>query len=301
MAQMRRLLRDEKVRRLAIEFGCQWLHIRDFDRLDEKSERHFPTFAPLRGAMYEESIQYLTHLFQDDRPLLDLLDSDHTYLNESLAKHYGVPGVTGAEWRRVEGIQKYARGGMLAQATTLATQSGASRTSPILRGNWISEVLLGERLPRPPKGVPQLPEDEAATEGLTVRQLVEKHSSEQKCAVCHKRIDPLGFSLERFDAIGRRRDKDLGDRPIDLHDGVDPLAEIVVEPAMLCVKPPVTNVPATLKSPLTSKGAVAVSVDVEITDTLALPNTTSGVPPADCAPTRSNVKLPPPPTIPVVV
>jgi hypothetical protein len=104
---------------------------------------------------------------------------------------------------------------VLGQATTLAKQSGASRTSPTLRGNWISEVLLGERLPRPPKGVPQLPDDEAATAGLTVRQLVEKHASDAKCANCHQRIDPLGFSLERFDAIGRHRDKDLGDRPID--------------------------------------------------------------------------------------
>jgi hypothetical protein len=115
----------------------------------------------------------------------------------------------------VGGIKRYGRGGILGQATTLAKQSGASRTSPILRGNWISEVLLGERLPRPPKGVPLLPEDEAATEGLTVRQLVEKHSSDSRCAVCHRRIDPLGFSLEGFDAIGRRRDKDLGGRPID--------------------------------------------------------------------------------------
>ena len=125
--------------------------------------------------------------------------------------------MTGAEWRRVDGVKKYSRGGILAQATTLAKQSGASRTSPILRGNWISEVLLGEKLPKPPKGVPLLPDDEAATEGLTVRQLVEKHVSDPKCAVCHRRIDPFGFSLEAFDAIGRHRDKDLGDRPIDTH------------------------------------------------------------------------------------
>ena len=204
-----------KMRRLATEFACQWLHIHDFDQLDEKSERHFPTFAGLRGAMYEESIRFFTDLFQNDGSVLDILDADYTFLNEELAKHYGIPGVSGAEWRRVDGVKQYSRGGILAQATTLAKQSGASRTSPILRGNWISEVLLGEQLPRPPKGVPQLPDDEAATEGLTVRQLVEKHTSDAKCAVCHRRIDPLGFALEGFDAIGRRRDKDLGDRPID--------------------------------------------------------------------------------------
>jgi hypothetical protein len=215
VAQTHRLLAHAKTRRLATEFACQWLHIHGFDQLDEKSERHFPTFAGLRGAMYEESIQFFTDLFQHDGSVLDILAADYTFLNADLAQHYGIPGVTGPEWRRVDGVQQYARGGILAQATTLATQSGASRTSPILRGNWISEVLLGERLPRPPKDVPVLPDDEAATEGLTVRQLVERHASDAKCAVCHRRIDPLGFSLESFDAIGRRREKDLGDRAID--------------------------------------------------------------------------------------
>src|SRR6185369_14314785 len=135
----------------------------------------------------------------------------------SLARHYGIPGIEGSDWRRVDGVRKYSRGGVLGLSATLAKQSGASRTSPILRGNWISEALLGERLPRPPKDVPRLPEDETATEGLTVRQLVEKHTTDPKCAVCHQRIDAFGFSLEGFDAIGRRRDKDLGDRPIDVH------------------------------------------------------------------------------------
>lgn len=215
VAQTRRMLRDAKVRRLATEFACQWLHIYEFDRLDEKSERHFPTFAELRGPMYEESIRFFTDLFQENRPVLGILDADYTFLNDALAAHYAIPGVSGPEWRRVAGVKQHARGGILAQATTLAKQSGASRTSPILRGNWISEVLLGERLPRPPKGVPELPSDEATTAGLTVRQLVEKHSSDPNCAVCHQRIDPFGFSLEAFDAIGRRRNRDLGDRPID--------------------------------------------------------------------------------------
>jgi hypothetical protein len=215
--QMRRMLHDGRVRRLATEFACQWLHIRGFDESSEKSERHFPTFARLRGAMYEESILFFTDLFAQDRSILEILDADYTFLNDALAKHYGIPGVTGSQWRRVEGVKKFGRGGIIGQATTLATQSGASRTSPILRGNWVSEVLLGEKLPRPPKGVPQLPDDETKTEGLTVRQLIEKHTSDPKCAVCHRRIDAYGFALESFDAIGRRRDKDLADRPIDTH------------------------------------------------------------------------------------
>jgi hypothetical protein len=217
VGQMRRMLRDPKARRLATEFACQWLHIYDFDQLDEKSERHFPQFTELRDDMYEESILFFTDLLQNDGSLLDIFSSDHTFLNEALAKHYGVPNVSGDQWRKVEGLKQLGRGGILGQATTLAKQSGASRTSPILRGNWISEVLLGERLPRPPKGVPQLPDDESATAGLTVRQLTEKHSSDPKCAVCHRRIDPLGFALEEFDAIGARRQKDLANRPIDTH------------------------------------------------------------------------------------
>lgn len=214
-AQTKRMMANPKVRRLAIEFGCQWLHVRTFDTLNEKSERHFPEFAKLRGPMHEETVLFFTDLFQHDRPLSTLLDSDATYLNETLAKFYDVPSVTGEQWRRVEGVKKYGRGGILGLSTTLATQSGASRTSPILRGNWVSEVLLGEKLPRPPKGVPQLPDDEAATDKLTVRQLVEKHSSDPKCAVCHQRIDAYGFSLEGYDPIGRKRDKDLAGRPID--------------------------------------------------------------------------------------
>lgn len=213
-SQARRMLKDPKVRRLAIEFGCQWLHVHDFDQLDEKSERHFPMFRELRGAMYEETIRFFTDLFQNDRSVLATLDADYVFVNESLAKHYGIPGVKGTGWERVDGVRKFGRGGILGLATTLSKQAGASRTSPILRGNWVSETLLGEKLPRPPKNVPVLPEDEAA-ETLTVRQLVERHSSDPKCSGCHLRIDGYGFALEGFDAIGRAREKDLGDRPID--------------------------------------------------------------------------------------
>jgi hypothetical protein len=213
-AQARRMLADQRSRRLATEFGCQWLHVGGFDKLDEKSERHFPTFVKLRADMYEETIRFFTDLFQRDGSVLDVLDADHTFLNDELAKHYEIPGVTGPQWRRVDGIKRYGRGGILGMATTLAKQSGASRTSPILRGNWVSEVLLGEKLPRPPKDVPRLPEDEADTK-LSVRELVERHSTDPRCAVCHQRIDAFGFALEAFDAIGRRREKDLGNRKID--------------------------------------------------------------------------------------
>jgi len=217
VAQARRMLQDGRVRRLATEFGCQWLHIRDLETLNEKSERHFPTFVGLRDEMQEEAVRFLMDMFQVDRSVLSLLDADHSFMNAALAKHYGIelPGIelpgndlVSNDWQRVDGLRARGRGGMLGFAATLAKQSGASRTSPILRGNWISEVVLGEKLPRPPKDVPILPEE--APVGLTERQLIERHSSDPKCARCHERIDHFGFALEGFDAIGRARSEDAG-------------------------------------------------------------------------------------------
>ncbi len=213
-AQTRRMLRDPRVRRLATEFACAWLQVHDFDSLDEKSDRLFPTFANLRGPMYEEATRFFTDLFQNNGSVLSILDADYTFLNGPLAENYGIPGVTGPEWRRVAGVKKYGRGGVLGLGATLAKQSGASRTSPILRGNWVAEVLLGDRLPPPPKDIPKLPEDET-TDTLTMRQLVEKHASDPRCAVCHVHIDGYGFALEGYDAIGRLRSKDLGGKPIE--------------------------------------------------------------------------------------
>ena len=213
LAQTGRMLRDPKSRRLAEEFGTQWLHVHGFSQHDEKSAETFPTFATLRAAMEEDTILFITDFFQNDRPIPSLLDADHTFLNEDLAKHYEIDGVTGPQWRRVEGMRKHGRGGILGLATTLATQAGASRTSPILRGNWLSEVILGEKLPKPPKNVPQFPDN--VPEGLTERQMTSLHSGNAACAKCHMRIDPFGFSLEHFDAIGRFRTHDAAGLPID--------------------------------------------------------------------------------------
>ena len=225
-AQSGRMLKDERLRALAIEFGTQWIHVRNFDQLKEKNEKLFPEFdAKLRAAIYEESILFFQGLFQSDRAITDILDADYTFLNETLARHYGIPGVTGPAWRRVDGVRKFGRGGILGLASVQATQSGASRTSPVLRGNWVVETLLGEKLPRPPANVPVLPDVEGPAETLTIRQQVEKHASVASCAVCHVRIDPFGFAFEQFDAIGRWRVKDLGGRAIDatarLKDGTE--------------------------------------------------------------------------------
>ena len=211
-AQARRMLKDDRIRRLATEFGCQHLHVRDVATLDEKSERHFPAFKPLREAMQEEVTRFYIDLFQNDRSALSLLDADYTFLSKPLAEHYGIP-FEGSDWQRVEGIKKYGRGGALGFSAALAKHSGASRTSAILRGMWVSEVLLGDKIPNPPKGVPTLPEE--APEGLSERQLIERHSSDARCAGCHKRIDPFGFALEGFDAIGRTRVADTKSMTFD--------------------------------------------------------------------------------------
>jgi hypothetical protein len=214
-AQARRMLADPKIRRLAAEFGCEYLHVGDVATLDEKSETHFPTFKAVRGDMQEEIVRFFTDLFQADRSVLTLLDADHTFVNGPLAQHYALPGIDPkqAEWKRIDGMQARGRGGMLGFAATQARQAGASRTSPILRGTWVWEVVLGQKLPKPPQGVPQLPEETPA--GLTERELTQRHSSDARCAGCHQRIDPYGFALEGFDAIGRSRQKDAAGLPID--------------------------------------------------------------------------------------
>lgn len=215
-AQAARMRQDDRIRALAIEFGTQWLHVRGFDQLNEKNERLFPTFdAGLRAAIYEETIQFFQDLFRSDRAVTRILDADYTFLNETLAKHYGIPGVTGPQWRQVNGVQKYGRGGILGLASIQTKQAGASRTSPVLRGNWVVETLLGEKLPRPPANVPKLPEEEGGADRLTMKQLVQKHTQDPACAGCHRRIDPFGFALEKYDPIGRFRERDFGGLPVD--------------------------------------------------------------------------------------
>lgn len=205
LRQTRRMLRDPRTRRLAIQFACQWLHLRNFDQNDEKNEKLYPEFASLRGDMYEETVRFFEDMFRNNGSILDLLDADHTFLNEPLARHYGLDFQkdSAQQWQRVSGVRSKGRGGILAMATFLSSQSGASRTSPILRGNWLSETLLGEKLPKPPANVPQLPEE--VPTGLTARQLIERHSSVPECAKCHARIDPFGFALEQYDVLGRIR------------------------------------------------------------------------------------------------
>ena len=236
LRQARRMLQDPRSGRMAEQFACQWLHISDFDKNNDKNEKIFPEFSQLRGPMHKESLMFFEDMFRNNGSVLDMISADHSFLNESLAANYGIkaaqqsePGILWRdkdnkvtrtadpeEWRRVEGISSKGRGGVLGMGAFLAVNSGASRTSPILRGNWIYETLLGEKLPKPPADVPDLPEK--VPENLTARQLIEKHSSAKECSKCHERIDPYGFSLEQFDAIGRTR-KNQRDTSVTLFDG----------------------------------------------------------------------------------
>ncbi|WP_339747190.1 DUF1592 domain-containing protein [uncultured Rubinisphaera sp.] len=217
-AQTRRMLNDDRARALAVEFGTQWIHVRGFDAFNEKNESLFPTFdQELREAMNEEVIEFFHHLFRTNSNADEILNADYTFVNARLAQHYGIPNVQGEQLRRVDGVKQFGRGGILGFGAVQSKQAGASRTSPILRGNWVVETLLGEKLPLPPPNVPQLPEQVAATEGLTMRQINERHVNDEACATCHRRIDPFGYSLENYDAIGRLRHRDSNNLPINAH------------------------------------------------------------------------------------
>lgn len=206
IAQTKRMIQDPKIRRLATEFGCQWLGVRNLEISDKKSHRHFPTFRDLRADMQEEVTRFWIHLLQNQQSPLKLISSEMTFVNSSLAEHYGIDD-NEPTWHPIHGVKQIGRGGVLGFAATLAQQSGASRSSPILRGHWISETLLGEQLPKPPKDVPPLPE--TPPQGLTERELTAQHSSDPACSRCHRHIDPFGFALESFDPIGRlRTDRD---------------------------------------------------------------------------------------------
>lgn len=215
LEQASRMLLDPRSRGLAEQFAAQWLLVRDFDQSREKSEKFFPNFdQELRQAIGEETIRFFEDLIREDRSVLEIIGADHVFVNGRLSAHYGIPGIGGPEWRRIDGAAAYSRGGVLAMASVLAKQSGASRTSPVLRGNFIVEFLLGEKLPDPPADVPELP-DRVANEELSVRELTEKHRSAPQCRSCHDRIDPYGFALEAFDPIGRFRETDTVGRAID--------------------------------------------------------------------------------------
>jgi mono/diheme cytochrome c family protein len=212
--QVRRMLSSPKARALADSFAGQWLRVRDLYTTAKPDPGRFPAFTPaLRDAMYNETIDFFDSVLREDSSLLRLLDADYTYLNEDLARYYGVPGVTGPQMQRVS-LTDRRRGGVLTMASVLTLTSFPERTSPVLRGKWVLQQILGAPPPPPPPNAGGLPVDDKPEGGLTFRQRLEKHRSRPECASCHARMDPIGFGLENFDAVGRWRDE-VGGKPVD--------------------------------------------------------------------------------------
>jgi hypothetical protein len=213
-AQVRRMLADPRSRAFAESFAGQWLRVATLAQAAEPDRRKFPEYTPeLRDAMAEEPVAFFHALLRDDRPVLDLLGADYTYVNERLAGHYGIEGVIGDAFRKVE-ITDPNRGGVLGMAGVLTLTSYPRRTSPVLRGKWILEELLGTPPPPPPAMVKVLPQNDSTVNGKTFRQRLEQHRSKVECASCHAKLDPPGFALEYFDGIGRWRNE-IGGQPVD--------------------------------------------------------------------------------------
>jgi hypothetical protein len=213
-AQVRRMLADSKAQAFTKDFAGQWLRFSEVFNSVDPDRRHAPDFnGELRQAMYDEIFAFSDQLLRKNGRVLDFLDSDYTFLNEHLAKVYEVPGVKGKDMRQVK-LPNNRRGGITSMAAILAYTSYPQRTSPVLRGKWILEQLLGTPPPPPPPNVGQLPEDKKAAKATTLRQRLEAHRNKPVCAGCHARLDPPGFALENFDVIGKWRDIDNG-KPID--------------------------------------------------------------------------------------
>lgn len=217
--QAKRMLADPKATELATNFGVQWLQIQRLETATPDPER-FPAFNPkLRNAMLKETELFLESIFREDQSILNLLDADYTFVNQRLGGHYeiwsdaqGEP-IKGDAFRRIT-LKNSARGGILTQASVLTVTSNPTRTSPVKRGRWVLEQILGSPPPPPPPDVPELEEEHDAITGTTLRERLEQHREDPACANCHAKMDPIGFAMENYDAIGKFRTKD-GEQDID--------------------------------------------------------------------------------------
>ena len=216
--QTRRMLKDDRAGALVSNFAGQWLYLRNLASTTPDG-RLFPDFDDnLRQAFRQETEHFFESILREDRSVVDLLKADYTYLNERLAKHYGIPHVYGSRFRRVALSEDSRRGGLLRHGSILTVTSYATRTSPVIRGKWILENILGTPPPPPPANVPAL-QDNTVSAKLSVRRRLAEHRANPACASCHNLIDPIGFSLENFDAVGRWRDVE-GDKPVDASGGL---------------------------------------------------------------------------------
>jgi len=225
-AQIHRMLLDPKSRALVENFGSQWLQTRNLASIQPDPEK-FPQFDPaLRRDMQQETQLFFQFIIQGDRPIADFLSANYTFLNDRLASFYGIPGVEGRQFRRVELPPDSHRGGVLTQASVLTVSSYPARTSPVLRGKWILQNLLDSAPPPPPPNVPNL-DEKAIGASMSMRQQLELHRANPACRGCHSRMDPLGFDLENYDAIGHWRTQD-GNFPVDSGDGPEALKQYLL-------------------------------------------------------------------------
>jgi hypothetical protein len=207
--QVRRMLSDDRSKSLVNNFASQWLHLPNLDSVTPDLRR-FPDFDDnLRQAFRRETELFVESVFRGDRSVLELLKTDYTFLNERLARHYGIPSVFGSRFRRVHLDPKYKRGGLLRQGSILTVTSYATRTSPVIRGIWVLKNIIGTPPPPPPPNVPPLKENKVDAT-LPMRERLAEHRVNPACASCHNTIDPVGFALENFDAVGRWREFENG-------------------------------------------------------------------------------------------
>lgn len=216
--QTRRMLADERSQALVNNFAGQWLYLRNLESVTPDLRR-YPDFDDnLRQALRKETELFFESIMREDRSVLDLLQAHYTYLNERLAKHYGIPHVYGSRFRRVPVDESSKRGGLLRQGSILTVTSYATRTSPVLRGKWVLENILGTPPPPPPPDIPAL-EDNSVSAKLSVRERLAQHRADPTCASCHNLIDPIGFAFENYDALGRWREVEEG-QPVDASGGL---------------------------------------------------------------------------------
>jgi len=222
--QVQRMLASPRAEALGERFAAQWLRLPDIEKVHPDALMFSNYDEQLAEMMVEETTTFFNELVEENGSVMDMLDARYTYVNERLAQHYGIPGVAGEHFRRVEHVDP-ARRGLLGQASILTLTSHANRTSPVLRGKWVMEVLLGSPPPPPPPNVPELEETEEGAEGgktMTVKELMAMHRANPSCASCHNVIDPIGLALENFDVTGRYRIKDrrvMVDASGTLYDG----------------------------------------------------------------------------------
>jgi hypothetical protein len=222
--QVRRMLADPRSSSLVNNFATQWLGLRKLERATPQQDA-FPDFDDnLRQALRKETELFVASVLREDRGALDLLTANYTFVNERLARHYGIPNIYGSDFRRVTFDDSSPRGGLLGQGSVLTITSYGTRTSPVLRGKWILDNLLGTPPSPPPPNIPDLKDKNADGRVLSMRERMAQHRANPTCAVCHNAMDPLGLSLENFDAVGRWRDRGESNLPIDasatLPDGV---------------------------------------------------------------------------------